>query len=379
MQNLSKQNWVLHLLRALFALLVVLSHFKGFYFQKLDDQSILIEKILRIPFSLGYFAVIGFFVISGYLVGGNALSSSVVVSTRGFVFNRITRLWTVAIPSLCLTFFSVNFVCGNYSKAQFCTGAESFTLKTSDLPMQSLSLTTFLGNLFFLQDFQVPVYGANGPLWSLAFEFWYYMAFIAVYNMLKFREKSLVIILASAFFILVVVQIVSPKWYILGFSWVVGAFSRKLVANNLARKVKVVNFSFLIFLVAFPTIITLSAAIFVPEFLGVLLVTIVTCIIIIYFSSLEVVVNGKISSFLCRLIFELSNSSFSLYAYHFPLLVLIANIYYGGTSQRFTVVSVLNLICVVPMVYFMCYLFFLLTEKNTGSVRKYFSAKFKLQ
>jgi peptidoglycan/LPS O-acetylase OafA/YrhL len=38
-------------------------------------------------------------------------------------------------------------------------------------------LSTLLGNLAFVQTIAVPTYGTNGPLWSLANEFWYYVLF----------------------------------------------------------------------------------------------------------------------------------------------------------------------------------------------------------
>jgi peptidoglycan/LPS O-acetylase OafA/YrhL len=37
--------------------------------------------------------------------------------------------------------------------------------------------TTFVGNLAFLQTIAVPIFGTNGPMWSLANEFWYYLIF----------------------------------------------------------------------------------------------------------------------------------------------------------------------------------------------------------
>jgi len=40
-----------------------------------------------------------------------------------------------------------------------------------------LSLDTFLGNLMQLQTIVVSSFGSNGPLWSLANEWWYYVAF----------------------------------------------------------------------------------------------------------------------------------------------------------------------------------------------------------
>ncbi len=42
-----------------------------------------------------------------------------------------------------------------------------------------MGIGTFLGNMFFLQTIVVPTFGSNGPLWSLANEFWYYILFPA--------------------------------------------------------------------------------------------------------------------------------------------------------------------------------------------------------
>ena len=39
------------------------------------------------------------------------------------------------------------------------------------------SWLTFLGNLTFFQNIYVPAFGSNGPIWSLANEFWYYIVF----------------------------------------------------------------------------------------------------------------------------------------------------------------------------------------------------------
>ena len=42
---------------------------------------------------------------------------------------------------------------------------------------QTIGLPTLLGNLAFLQDFFARPYGSNGPLWSLSYEFWFYLVF----------------------------------------------------------------------------------------------------------------------------------------------------------------------------------------------------------
>ena len=39
------------------------------------------------------------------------------------------------------------------------------------------SVNVFLGNLFFLQSIYFPSFGSDMPLWSLSYEFWYYLLF----------------------------------------------------------------------------------------------------------------------------------------------------------------------------------------------------------
>jgi peptidoglycan/LPS O-acetylase OafA/YrhL len=39
------------------------------------------------------------------------------------------------------------------------------------------TVPVFFGNLFFLQSIASPFFGSNGPLWSLSYEFWYYILF----------------------------------------------------------------------------------------------------------------------------------------------------------------------------------------------------------
>ena len=51
---------------------------------------------------------------------------------------------------------------------------ESFA---SAIVQTRMGIGTFLGNVFFLQTIVCPTFGSNGPLWSLANEFWYYVLF----------------------------------------------------------------------------------------------------------------------------------------------------------------------------------------------------------
>lgn len=114
-------------------------------------------------------AVFWFFVISGYLVGGSALLDIKAgrFDFRHYLFNRTSRLYIVLLPALVLGYLldsSRVAAVGLNAHAGFETAA-------------SLSATTFIGNVFFLQTIFVPTFGSNYPLWSLACEFWYYLLF----------------------------------------------------------------------------------------------------------------------------------------------------------------------------------------------------------
>jgi peptidoglycan/LPS O-acetylase OafA/YrhL len=58
---------------------------------------------------------------------------------------------------------------------------------------------TLLGNLGFLMNTYVPAYGGNGPLWSLKFEWWFYMIYPAFWWLSR-RSISLATVSMFVFF-----------------------------------------------------------------------------------------------------------------------------------------------------------------------------------
>lgn len=177
------RNTSLDILRFGAALLVLLEHARAAIF--IPYGSVEQNRFLLAPFyaltSMGHEAVMIFFALSGYLVGGHVLTRMREGrwSTLDYVLRRMTRLWIVLIPALALTFLvdqlSISMGHGSLYDGTY-LGQIVPSLPTSAEPA-SYSLTTLLGNVFFLQTILVPVYGSNGPLWSLAYEFWYYVLF----------------------------------------------------------------------------------------------------------------------------------------------------------------------------------------------------------
>jgi peptidoglycan/LPS O-acetylase OafA/YrhL len=148
-------------------------------FQRLPRPGLLLSALYFFT-GFGHQAVMVFFVLSGFLITATVIKShsSGTWSWRQYMINRSSRLYAVLIPGLLLG--SLWDLAGSSLFAS--TGI--YTHPISDLgpaiAMSNLSVGYFFGNLFFLQTIICPTFGSNGPLWSLANEFWYYLLFPSV-------------------------------------------------------------------------------------------------------------------------------------------------------------------------------------------------------
>lgn len=114
-----------------------------------------------------HYAVIVFFVLSGYLVGGSYCAAQ----ARGrpdlgsYALKRLSRLWVVLLPTLLFTYVATQL---GTSLAPAAYGAKQ---------LDALSAGDLVCNALFLQNVLCPRFGGNDSLWSLFNEFWYYVAF----------------------------------------------------------------------------------------------------------------------------------------------------------------------------------------------------------
>ncbi len=118
-----------------------------------------------VSWELGHQAVIGFFVMSGFLVGGAVIAQ--VKKRKDFLqeylIHRFARIYMVTAPAIALT-----FLLDTTGRTVF---AGSGAYKSSLFPGH-LSFGVAFGNLVNLQGIWTTYFGTNGPLWSLACEFW---------------------------------------------------------------------------------------------------------------------------------------------------------------------------------------------------------------
>jgi peptidoglycan/LPS O-acetylase OafA/YrhL len=169
--RLDDESWhsiLISLLRGLAAFIVVVAHLRATMYpglRAIADPPLWFKGLAFVS-GFSHQAVLVFFVISGWLVGGSLLNRiHQPHAFANYAIDRITRLWTVLIPAFLLTLL-----------AAAGTGA----VKPDGIdfsPVNEYSAITFAGNLVGLQRVLLPDFGGNFALWSLANETWYYLLF----------------------------------------------------------------------------------------------------------------------------------------------------------------------------------------------------------
>jgi peptidoglycan/LPS O-acetylase OafA/YrhL len=309
------------MLRGLAALGVVIGHVRGFVvvdYGAVKDASVSSQAFYSVT-SLGHQCVIAFFALSGFLVGGPALRNIFAGDWHWprYTLRRLTRLWIVLIPALLLT-FAVD-TAGETIGGRF--GYEGGFHKllhsgpSAGLPAD-LSVTTFVAYVFFLQTIVTPTFGTNGPLWSLANEYWYYVLFPLLIIGLFGRSKDVIRVTMGLVGIALVV-LLPIEMVLLGLIWIVGA-----VANWSLRIVSRYNalsmwpFWFALCL----TVIALAIAVDkgwpgVPADLCLGAAFGATLIVLTLLPNFGSIYEG-VATFLAKI-------SYTLYATHFPVLAFI--------------------------------------------------------
>ena len=172
----------LDMVRGLAALAVCAGHLRAMQLVNSGDVRAwsFVNKGFYFLTGLGHQAVMVFFVLSGYFVAGSVVDSWTAGrwSWSHYALRRLARLWTVLLPALVLTLILDSVGAKVTQGSGYDGGYKGLLpgLPSLEQPAQ-YSFAIFLGNTAFLQTISVPAYGTNGPLWSLANEFWYYVLF----------------------------------------------------------------------------------------------------------------------------------------------------------------------------------------------------------
>jgi diketogulonate reductase-like aldo/keto reductase/peptidoglycan/LPS O-acetylase OafA/YrhL len=311
-------------------------------------------------------AVMVFFVLSGYLVGGPALVRCVGgrLSAVDYFSARIARLYVVVIPALTISFCA-------YMSARQSPGWEGFVASHQDLYDSArvffapVGLGAAVCNGLFLQTIVCSEFAGNAALWSLSNEFWYYVLFFALISVRKAPAYVLPII--AIFGLFLVAERHDPTGTHIGFKfffffviWCLGVLVYAVAAPA--------RMWLCGFFASLAGVYVLSTEELFPHWAAmVVVVGLGTAAFILCIEHLKI----RLPSFL-RFGRQLAKFSFSLYAIHYPILLLL-NVTAGG-RRDFTFASLgLNAIFIL-FCLLLASVFYLLFESRTSAARAWLKA-----
>jgi peptidoglycan/LPS O-acetylase OafA/YrhL len=362
-------KWLPHLdmLRGMAAFAVLVGHLRALIFlsgSKQPDLS-LSGQVFFFLTSLGHQAVIVFFALSGFLVGGAAFRQ--ILEGRwwisGYWTRRLSRLGTVLVPALLVTLLCDS--AGSYLFGDlFYSGAlyDQLTSGPSTDHPVDLSISTFLGNLFFLQTIIVPFYGSNGPLWSLANEFWYYLIFPLALMLLTGGFSRWVSLVVGTLLIVAMLVLLPFRITALGAIWVAGALAMLFSGwFHPFLKRHPISASLGAVLIVIPSLL-LSR--FVASLWSDIVLGLAVCVTL---PLLMIIPSpARIYEKIARCVSEIS---FSLYACHFPIAVLLWLAMSNANQVEFGVTGGARFVSIFSITVLLSWLFWWSSERHTLSVR----------
>ena len=218
----------LDLLRFIAAFEVLAVHARGFIFVEynalLDSSKNALVFTFYALTRMGFEAVIVFFVLSGFLVGGKAIErlSKGTFRNKDYIIDRMVRIMVPLIPALLPT-----LIC-------------------SILVSESINFLEFFGNLFSLQGIIVKPFSGNAPLWSLSYEFWFYLLIFTIAGMIASKVKKWYWFIGLVL-ILSMFTILNPAFL---FCWAIGAIVYLYKSNQKSNMIFGVSMIGLILLLA---------------------------------------------------------------------------------------------------------------------------------
>ena len=281
----------------------------------------------------GHAAVVIFFVLSGYVITASTLSRR-EVGAKDFIAARLSRLYSVVLPALALT--ACAHVIGSTLRPTF--------YHQFGRPYEWLR---YVITAFFCQNYWFfnASPSTNTPFWSLSYEFCYYVLFgLAIFV----RSQRAVIIALT-----VVVTIAGPTIMLLLPCWLVGA---ALYLYPLPRRVKYGRIAFLV-----SALITLALILYLPElpspvghpplffssaFLSDWILSLQLALTLWLFDSHFA--TWTVPSPVASAVRFCADHTFSLYLYHYPLVILAAALVRGRRLSLFeSLLAAVVILCLV--------------------------------
>lgn len=316
--------------RGIAALMVFISHLRALFFVDYNSVArpgILIQAIYILT-GFGHEAVVIFFVLSGFLIAGSVYKADASGRwdwTR-YCVNRLVRLYVVLIPALLIGAMWDRLGIQIFGSGTIYGGIEEYRLIVPEAVNLRAIFSVWLGNAFFLQSILCPPFGTNGPLWSLSYEFWYYVIFPLGYFM-YFGKLRMFSRIASGVLMLSLLIFVGNQIALYFLIWLIGALLAILPVSK--RKINNAYVICSVVLVAVSLLFVRSHRVS-SSFINDLCVGTAFALMLYLLLSKQQLTIPKTIVSVSRFT---ANISYTLYLTHLPFLVFL-NAYVIGSGSR---------------------------------------------
>lgn len=337
-------------MRFVAAFMVVLTHTRNDLFMSYGSLDPSQQGV--IPFAyfficrLGHEAVLAFFVISGFLVGGRGLERifDKNFDNKQYVIDRTVRIGIPLAASLL------------------------FCIITYEAIGKEYSLATAIGNLFSLQG--VVCGNFISPLWSLSYEVWFYVILLGFSFAFSRKYWSLPILLICT---LVFARL--NAMYLL--IWLMGAFAY-LCRPKSGNKLIMLS-SLIAIIVSFALSIMSSdsrsiALAWKPD--NKMMEAIVAASMCVFIQQIILFEpRNKTSIAINRWFSYLAGFSYTLYLTHRITLLWFFNYVFDYGKADFSVMSIAKHIALIVACVFVSWVIYLFTERHTAMVKRFIKSK----
>ncbi len=263
-----------------------------------------------------------FFVLSGFFIHKSLVRSVSERRLSDFVVSRVNRI----VPPFA---FAIALTVALWAIAPMAFGGD----RSLDSPIRSeFSISGIWVTAVFLNGLFGPTVSANGPLWSLSYEIWYYTLALLFALIVLGKRGGWVFIPA-----LLILSFYEPRFLILGFVWMFGFVVSILHSNK--RLPDLSHWPFLILaIIALVLYIQIGPSQESP------------------FYVFEIALGAWFSVYLTEIVQRepgsfapfTANFSYSLYVTHFPLLLFMR----GAQVQWWVAVPTIAaaFICIGPWI-----------------------------
>lgn len=321
------ESLLLDFLRGFSALLVLVAHAQQILVNPTWMPFSLSGRNDVVPFvysQIGALGVMIFFVLSGFLI---TYSISANLKSQEFkkfdatkyFKGRFRRLFPPLLFSqgVVLLVFGVLYFFDANNSTYFATGKELYLARNKLV----FSAIDYSGSFFFLNTIvdgvNSPV--VNGPLWSVAQEFWFYV--LAGLLVLSFYNRKILVVLAVVLAFLI---FQGNVFFLYGFGvWLLGCLAAVLHMTRFhERKSMAVMAVFVITLAIWGVLIYLNADSFIRSRHKFVFGVAFSFFLLLLLNN-EPLMRFLFRSWVLRKIAEQAAFSYTLYLIHFPLFILV--------------------------------------------------------